>query len=76
MAAVSLIREGTVVIFEETGGWILLKLILYIKKSIKMNLSQNSTPSKTFCDGLDFGRLQDSRHYAYCFLSNAIDFEE
>ena len=24
-----------------------------------MNLSQNPTPSKTFCDELDFGRLRD-----------------
>ena len=29
-----------------------------------MNLSQYPTPSNTFYDGLDFGRLQDSKLYA------------
>ena len=41
-----------------------------------MNSSQYPTPSTTFCDGLGFGRLQDSRHYAYCLRVNAVDRKE
>ena len=56
-AAVSLIREATVVVFEETGSWLRPKWKWLINKLIKMNLSQYPTPSTTFCDGLGFRRL-------------------
>ena len=39
-----------------------------------MNQSQKSY-SKTFCDGLDFGSLLDSRRYMY-LRADAIDREE
>ena len=65
MGAFSLAREATVVIFEETGGWLL------------QNEYENPTASKTFFNGLDFGRLLGGRrHYAQCLWADAIDSEE
>ena len=61
MAKVSLVRKAIAVISKETGGWLLPKQVQIINKSIKINLLP--TPSKTFCNGLDFGTLLDPRHY-------------
>ena len=73
MADVSLIREATVIIFKETGDWLLPKWRWVINKLIKMNLSQKSYYLKTFLDGLDFGSHWDPRHYTYFFQANAVD---
>ena len=52
MAAISLIRESSVGIFEETGGWLFLEWILIIKKSIRRIYLKILLPPKMFCDGL------------------------
>ena len=41
-----------------------------IRKSVKMNLSP--TTSETFCNGLDFETLRDSRHCAQCLPADAV----
>lgn len=65
MSAFFLAREATVITFEETGGQLL------------QNEYENPTASKTFCNGLDFGRLLgDRRHYGQCLWAGAIDPEE